>query len=101
MVDRDLQIVFHAHARKESSSLRHHCDPAAHQRIRCLAADWTSLEANHLGRNADQSHDRFEKGRFAGSICSDQGDDLPGVHRKIDGVEGLKVAVPCRKAVSR
>ena len=93
MVDGDAQIVLHRHAGEQPAAFGHDRDAVGHHAVRLRAADRTAVEAHHLGRDAQQPHDRFEQRRLAGAVGADQRDDLAGGDLEIDAVERLEIAI--------
>src|SRR4029077_20903252 len=52
-----------------------------------------TVELHIAGRGSNQPNDRLERGRFAGAVATEQGDDLARVHLEVDVEQHLRAAV--------
>src|SRR5471032_22698 len=93
-----LEVLVDRHQRKVAPPLRHISDTVRQERFRALARQLMVLPANRaalVGRHAEQG---LQQGRLAGSIWTEQRDELAVPDAQIHAVQDFQVTVACTQA---
>ena len=78
------EIFLHRHPRPQLPAFGNKREVMSHAFIRWLGRDVLSIENDFASSDRQQSRERFEKGRLAGAIRSDEADDLPATNFKAE-----------------
>ena len=61
--------------------------------MRRQSRDAMVVEGHAAGRRPQEPHDRFQGGRFAGAVATEQDQHLAGVEREVDAEQDLGTAI--------
>ena len=87
------QILAHRHVLKEPASLGNERDPGTHDRFRGQRPDVACSELDAAAAARGKPDDRLQRARLAGSVCTEQRDDLAGADHEIEVADGLNRSV--------
>src|SRR6185437_8587017 len=91
-LEAELQILPHREAGENLAVLRHVADAGARHEVGPQPRDVTAAIA-HGALRRHEAHDRLAGGRAADAVAPQQADDLALVHREIDAVQDVALAV--------
>ena len=89
----DLEVLEHGHLREDPASLRHVTDPELDGLVCREARDVDAVEPERALGRVVQSRDHPERGRLAGAVRAEQGDDLTLIDRDREIVQGRDGAI--------
>src|SRR6476646_3901332 len=72
--------------------LEHHAKTLARDLVRGKAGDVFALENDIAGGRAFDAHDRLHRGRLAGTVRTNQAEDLAGAQIEVEVLDGGKAA---------
>ncbi|KAG1249741.1 hypothetical protein G6F68_013164 [Rhizopus microsporus] len=91
-VGAQLQVFQHCHGGKDGPAFRHLHDAARHELVRGQVGDVFAFEPDAAARFGQQARQRQQRGRFAGAVLAQQGQDFALPKRQRDIVIGRQAA---------
>jgi hypothetical protein len=73
-----LEVLLHTHARKDAPAFGRLADAHLHDAVRRHAIDALSIEQHFAVARPDDARDGAQRGRLAGTVGANQGDNLTG-----------------------
>ena len=88
-----IQILFHGHVQEHMAAFRHVGKARFHDLVGAHALDAAALVQDIAGLGLQQAGNGLQGGGLAGTVGTDQGDDLALIHLEGDVLDGVDVAV--------
>ena len=89
----DLEVLGHRQVGEDAPVLGHVAEPEPGDLVRRAPVDARAFEANLARARLDEAHQRLERGRLAGAVAAEEGDDFAPVDREVEAEQDLRPAV--------
>src|SRR5262249_30705782 len=91
---RQEEIFLDIETGKNAPLFRAKCNPRACYFIRLQSDQFEAGKAHRTSTLTNDTHDRFQRGRFPGAIAPQQRDNLSALHAEFHAVQDVRFTVP-------